>query len=445
MNHRTLFSFMLTVSLLTGAVPALADTQLDKLVFEVKLGGGGKPLVDNATQFKDPVVVPVPVPMEVHCSTGVDCSQIAANFAGQKVILTVAPDKSSASAQLETSSAGNNLILTFDKAQPPLVVKVTPATGGSGGSAGLSALNASDVAGMLQNPCTSLEPGSKIPDVGYSDNKADVLVAVNGRIIAAPSENIDEDDTVTIWLLADSRLKSILNVKRSSAIRTVGSFNIVGEGQKLTQGALQTHPCEYMPFTVKDFAPGKGEVEIDTIVGTATTKVASFEFVVDKLYRGMFSYAAISSDVVDRTFKLAPAAQGSGNVIVASENGNRQLRYAVLLTVFVWGQRDIEKPEPLLHHFNPCFGITTNNNTDNAIVGLSFDWNGFLIVGGIHYGHVTALAKGYQVGGAFSGADTAIPTTKQWKSGAFLGAAIDLRAAVSLLRTVVSAPASGGK
>lgn len=305
---------------------------------------------------------------------------------------------------------------------------------------------------LLQNPCTNVI--GAVPTAGYSraGNLISMIVAPTGRVIAAPVENMDEDDVLELWVLADSRLTPLLNAKRKSAIRTVGSLQIVGAGVTIhfpearqqggTLGGLP--PCEYRKFILNSFAPGRGEVEISVAQGAQPVVTGNFDFVVDRLYDGLFSFGAVRSDVVDRTFKLTP--KGTEKIIYASEDGDHQTLYAVFYTPFLWGKRDIEKPvENPLHRLNPTFGFSVNNFADNALVGLSYDFaRGFVLLGGVHFSRVKALSgrSGLKEGSPFTGLEAEIPTEKGWEQGIFVGASIDLRAASQLLQTVFGTGAS---
>jgi hypothetical protein len=442
--------------LAAAASPLVADdVSFDRVSVDVSQSGDKVTATNHANHKDFPGTIKVKkatVPLEVHCDIGIKCGQITATFGTDVPIQH--PDPQNAWGSLTLVAVGTNILelKLGDQSLLSRPLKLDKEDDTPPASGGAVPLTAEQTALLLQNPCTTLAPGSPAPRAGYDDktNEAAMVVGVNGRLMAAPNENLDENDTLTVWVLADSKLKPVLNVKRTSAIRTVGTFNLVGGGLNVNsgrqQGGAETPAfgaCEFMPFVVRDFAPGKGSVEIDLTLGATPTAVGSLEFVVDALYRGMLSYGAISTKVVDGGFGLAPAPTGSGKVIVSNKAGDRDVRYAVLLTPFVWGQRDIEKPVPVLHRFNPTFGITTDNTSDNAIVGVTFDWNGFLLSAGIHYGRITELTGGYAAGAAFTGAASEIPTAKRWTHGTFVGVTVDLRAAVQLLRAI-AAPAAGG-
>lgn len=338
--------------------------------------------------------------------------------------------------------ANNKLRVVVEGRGEPFSTTIEVDAGSGGPATGTAALDE-----LLQNPCTNVV--GVVPTVGYSrqGNLISMIVAPTGRVIDAPNENMDEDDTLELWVLADSRLAPLINAKRKSAIRSVGSLQIVGAGvtihvpttSRAQAGTLGGPPlCEYRKFILNSFAPGRGEVEISVAQGAQPVVTGNFDFVVDRLYDGLFSFGAVRSDVVDRTFKLTP--QGTDKIIYASEDGNHQTLYAVFYTPFVWGKRDIEKKiENPLHRLNPTFGFSVNNFGDNALVGLSYDFaRGFVLLGGVHFSRVKTLSgkSGLKEGSPFTGMETEIPTEKRWEQGIFVGASIDLRAASQLLQTV---------
>jgi hypothetical protein len=249
--------------------------------------------------------------------------------------------------------------------------------------------------------------------------------------------------------MADSRLAPLLRIRRKSALRTPGVLRTVGEDVKITIPPQQAaEPCRAVKGEFRDLAPGTAEFEILVQTGSDQTQVGSFDMVVDALYSGLLSFGPIRSDVVDHKFTLAPAPSGTGKIIVASENGDRETLYTVFYTPFIWGKRDIEKPIPRnfwYHHVNPALGITINNFSDNALAGITIDWGIIVLSAGVHFSRVNVLnpKSGLAEGSPFTGAENEIPTQKRWKQGKFLGVSLDLRAAAQLLGSVTRGAAGG--
>lgn len=279
-----------------------------------------------------------------------------------------------------------------------------------------------------------------------SQNRAVFIVDVLGNVLAAPTENVDENDTVVVRVIADNRLHRFLRVRRKSAIRTLTN-RLLGSGLKvpiaqLAQGLPVPGACEPKDFVLKDFNPGKGEVEIQAQVGTQTQSLGTFEFIVDPLYNGMFSLGTATSNLTDRSFKLRTVDEDK--FIYATEEGDTT-QYVVYFTPFLRA-RDIEKSgQPFWEHINPTFGISTQNTGSNAYAGVSIDYKGFVVSGGWHFSRINALAtsSGLEEGDVFAGAEADIPQAERWENDKFIGVSIDLRSAVELFQTLVSGAGGG--
>jgi hypothetical protein len=375
--------------------------------------------------------------LEITCVEGADCTKAEVNLNDD---LSRPEDQDGGTIELTLALAGNELKVSYGGSQK---ISTTVAVQPGGGTVDGNTKDTEEVPleKLLQNPCTDVLAQ---PQTGYSreGNLSVRAVDITGRMLSDPQENMDEDDSLVLYVLVDRQLAPLVSARRKSAIRTVGALQIVGNGIKLNlpktlAQAAGPGACEYKKFTLDSFAPGTGEVEIQVSQGSAQPlAVGGFDFIVHRLYDGMFSLGALRSDLVDRSFKLTP--QGDDKVIYASENGDQTTLYAVFYTPFVWGKRDIEKdvPNPL-HRLNPTFGVSINNFADNALIGATYDFpRGILLVGGLHLSRVSNLAGGLKEGDVFTGEQADIATKKEWDQGWFLGVSIDLRAAGQLLDTV---------
>jgi hypothetical protein len=81
-------------------------------------------------------------------------------------------------------------------------------------------------------------------------------------------------------------------------------------------------------------------------------------------------------------------------------------------------------------------GIAINDVLDNAFIGASIDYKVFVLTGGVRFQHVDQLASGLEVGDPFAGTADKIPLSKKWDHSGFVAVSIDLRAAVSFLKTL---------
>jgi hypothetical protein len=218
-----------------------------------------------------------------------------------------------------------------------------------------------------------------------------------------------------------------------------------------TEHARRELVCDTLTTVLTDFAPGKGEVEIAVINQDLTTQVVGgFEFNVHRLYDGAFSFGAVRSSLLNPSFSLTP-----DSLITIAEDGeatNHRVLLAVFYTPFIWGRRDLEKPPDMFDYrsFNPSIGLVLNDVSENFLAGVSWDIHSSLYVTvGAHLGRVRTLdpnatasdGSRLQVGDRFSGAPESIPTVTNWDTDWFVSLALDLRAAVGLIRKVL-APSS---
>jgi len=269
-------------------------------------------------------------------------------------------------------------------------------------------------------------------------------VNVNGEVISRPAVPIDENDKIVVRVVGTRDRLLALKVERKSAFRDATSIRLVGEPEG-TRGLVQrdTSPLAIKEVVLSDFAPGKGEVQISAIDQTDTFKGGDFDFQVNPLYRASLSFGPVYSWLADRSYGIA--SNGQQDVITVKDRISPRIHYLITYTHFIWGKRDIEKNKTLhpYEHLNPMFGLTLNDVLNNGFFGISLDGlnNSIYIQGGAHFSHVTTLdpASGLSLGSPFSlGADK-IPTAKEWRQDWFLGATIDLRAAIKLF----SAAATG--
>lgn len=286
------------------------------------------------------------------------------------------------------------------------------------------------------------------PMYSREGNRAQFLVTPTGNVLSGPTERMDEDDTVKVYVRAHPSLGPTLRVRRKSAFREVGGISIVGAGLEIPTAVFERHAagapveCDLFPVTLADFAPGRGEVEIAAVTPEGPEVLGTFEFGVNHLYTGSFSLGPVRSWVEDRTFGLV--ARGSDSVIAVVEDESPRTHYVLAYTPFIWGRRDIEKPTRGWHErVNPMVAVVLNDIPDNAMVGLSIDFfnASMYLVGGVHARRVTELnsASGMREGSVFTGTSEQIPTERDTALGGFLGVMIDLRAAVQLLSTALTA------
>lgn len=390
------------------------------------------------------------------CATGVPCTGI--NVAIGTTPLCEVQTGNACSGTIQPAHLASSAELIVRRSTTPIFTGTlqpdVPAQQNSNSNS--SSSGGTELADLLKTPCENtitaqvnvLESGADTPAESgtYSRklNTAIFVVDVLGNVLAAPTENVDENDSVTVRVIADTRLHRFLKVRRKSAIRVLTNRNL-GAGLTVPGVLAQSgaaEQCGPKDFVLKDFNPGKGEVEIQVQIGTQTQSLGTFEFLVDPLYNGMFSLGTATSDLTDRAFKLRTV--GDQKFIYSTEEGDTT-KYVVYFTPFLRA-RDIEKEQRFLQHINPTFGISTQETASNAYAGISLDYKGFVVTGGWHFARINGLASssGLLEGSVFAGAEGDIPQAKRWDSDTFIGVSIDLRSAVELFQTLVSGGGGGG-
>lgn len=279
----------------------------------------------------------------------------------------------------------------------------------------------------------------------------EVFVTPLGTTLTPLPSYFSEADTITVTVVADVHLIYSLQVRRKSSIRVV-TGRILGEDQQLpkldqqAETVAATAPCISRSFTVTNFAPGTGEVEIVATTDANPVTLGSFQILVDPVYLGMFSIGALWTPLVSPDF--AVATRDGQQVIVASESGNRRMEYMFLFTPFVWDhlERDVRRPmsdRKFYEWVNPSVGFVLNDPLNNVLVGATLDLqSAVLVTGGAIFSHVREL-DGVKVGDPFPSAASSLPIQRHWKNDWFLGVSVDLRVGVKLLRAVLGT-ASGG-
>jgi hypothetical protein len=191
-----------------------------------------------------------------------------------------------------------------------------------------------------------------------------------------------------------------------------------------------------------DFAPGRGEVVIERVQEDATSlkvkTLGQFDFAVNPVYIGAVSFGPVRSTLIDPAF--AVVSKGATSVISQTNVGSSRVLYVVMYTPFVWGKRDTDKPaKKLWHRVNPVIGLTLKDITDNALTGVAVDFPfGVFLSGGWHFAKVSEIdsRSGAVLGEPFAGPSA--PTRTRWKTGSFVGATVDLRVALKLIKAAAT-------
>lgn len=281
----------------------------------------------------------------------------------------------------------------------------------------------------------------------------EVFATPLGSLLSAPPPHFSESQSLVVTVVGEPRLLDTLQVRRKSAIRSV-SVRVLGDDQAReavldTQAEKSPEPpkCAAKSFVVSDFDSGTGEVEIRAQTASGVTALGTFQILVDPTYLGMFSIGAGWTPILDTSFGVA--MRDGTQVIVQKEQGSRRLSYLFLFTPFLWDglDRDVRVPmtaRNFYKHFNPSVGFLVNDPLNNALLGVTFDFQScVLVTGGGLFSHVQEL-DGVKVGDVFAGAASELPTHKRWKVDWFVGVSVDLRVGVKLLRAVLGTASGDG-
>ena len=272
------------------------------------------------------------------------------------------------------------------------------------------------------------------------DKSTGVIVSATGDVLSDRAlENVSEDDSVTVEVVAEPELLPFIRVTRKSPTRVVGGTSILGADLTIPVMSRQAAGCAAKVFTLSDFAPGTGVIEVEAMTSAGPLTLGRLEFPVNRLYTGMFSLGPFWTSAVDPNYGLV--WNGSSQIVSAREKGKQRMLYALFYTPFVWGKRDIEIHVPLHHRLNPTLGLVLNDVANNALVGISADFfDGFVVTFGGHLARVSALdpSSGLTEGAEFTGDPSRFSTAQHWIFRPFVAISVDLRAAVQFLKAAIS-------
>jgi len=294
---------------------------------------------------------------------------------------------------------------------------------------------------LLSADCRTALAGYESSELYEPDrNWAQFVVTPVGNVIHRPADLVDENDRVRVVVVGDQRLLPRLVVTRKSAFRVPGTINFVGQGTNLGFNFKGAAPCDSAAFVLGDFAPGQGQVQIAVVnPDGGQTNTGTFDFGVHTLYSGAFSLGAFRTQLRNPTFGVSTV--GTDSVLTQTEDGTPRLLYMLSYTHFIWGKRDILKPEPWYRHVNPMVGVVLSDIKNNGVAGLSIDLaNGLYLQGGAHAARVTRLdpRSGLELGDRFTQPASTIPTVREWDVDWFVGVSVDVRAAAELLRMALT-------
>jgi hypothetical protein len=298
-------------------------------------------------------------------------------------------------------------------------------------------------------PATSLAGNPIEPcreSYGTSDDHAVIVASAPGNVLLSTAREIDELDSVTVYVRSAPDVLAHLRIRRTSTIRGTTAFSVAGSGTSIPTFPLdamarsreeeEAEGCWETHAVVRDFAPGAGVIGIEYLQGTGgeykASAVSSLEVPVLPMHHAGLSLGVVSTSLRDPTYQLV----GTDSVVTRTAGGRRYL-YSVLLTPFILGRRNVERSaDEWYQHVSPTFGVVLNHIQDNALVGVTVDMPaGTYFTYGWHFGRVTRLSdNGPREGDKLKGTGQVIATHRSWRSQNFVSFTVDLRAAAALLK-----------
>lgn len=378
-----------------------------------------------------------PLQWSFTCRAGVDCGQVRVLLSVDNADLaTFSPQTSNATSariEIQPSRLGDaargvlTVTLAGVKLNPTVALTRAPV------------LPPPDqVSGVIPFRC---DAGFQVESPYYRPKQNLGIFVVNrvGNVLRRPEQSVDANDRVLVYVLAPLDEAESIRIRRTSEFLLPGGTDILGAGAAVpgVDRESGTDLCGAAWSYLADFSPGRGEVEVAAIDEERKAQVlSSFDFAVNHLYTGAFSFGPVATWLKDPEFGLR-----SDSTIVEMEEGDApDGRYVLAYTHFFRGRRDLEDEQG--GQLNPMLAITLEDVFDNVLAGVSWDlWDGSVyVLGGVHGGRVSRLANGLQVGDRLASGDPdEIPTTRHWQWSGFVGANVDLRVAAQMFGKVLGA------
>lgn len=426
-------------------VTSLAAATID-ITYSIALKrDNGKVVLDDPAKLEDLKAVTGSTPaLVITCLTGVDCKHLKVTLGATEVAADPTPTaqlatyrlpvkdlKVDTATSLKIEITENNQTATVaDKVDVFRRPQASPQQSSPSGEAGT-------VDEMKKNSCASYLKKHQKDIVGSYDEPKDravVYMLASGRMLTRPPEHFDDNDVLELHVIADEGFEDVTAIRTSPIDRR--EFHILGEEQRseIHEQALIDRPCRDYTSTVSYFSAPTGEVQLQS----GDQILLSFQFPVARRYWGMYSMGPVRSQLPHQSFKLVK--QGDSNVIANDFAGKSDIQYALFITPFFGGKRDVEKPLDMLspRRLNLSVGITLQHTADNLLIGGSYYIGGILFTAGRQWARVTVLdpASGLAPGKAFTGTAAEIPTVKKLNSDWYVGATLDLRAALGIFSTI---------
>ncbi len=424
------------------ATTAFALEPLDQ-PYQVALKRANNTVIIDASDLTDPTLITGKAPyLSFNCTAPVDCTKLSVTIAGTALTAEATATARTASYRIPLDKINENTATSLTVSITENNTKTDITTVGLIRTKQVVTTTTSeptDLDTMLKNPCTQYlldHKGQIASTYDEENNLAVVYVYADGTFITDPPENFDDNDNLEVRVIADTGLGRVSARRSSPIVRR--ELHIVGEERRseVTEHALvEQRPCTEHKSVASFFGAPRGEVQLRT----GSTVVGSFELPVNRRYWGIYSMGPIRTRLGHQSFKVVK--KGDQNVIARDVAGKNDFAYALFVTPYWTGPRDIEKRLPAfdLRRLNPTVGITLQHTADNILVGGTYDAGNVLIAIGWQGTRQTIIdpASGLKEGSVFTGTTAEIPTVKKLRSGLFVGVTLDLRAALGIFTSAV--------
>lgn len=455
------FLFVFVVGIGQSAALAQSERALPLAVENDELGVTSN--VDKLTVLEQGLT------LNVTCTEDVDCRSLTFEAEDDDDSMELETDNStseSVTVSVNKDKVGSDLVITSTDVDGGISIPIrVPQSEGEtddgdsedqSSSGGAEASSSENTRGSEGKPST----GESIREVLGTDCTAKAfqnpqteafenrfIVSPTGQVYKEPSGEINEEERVTVQVVADRALIGRLVVKRTSAFQQPGVIRIAGGDAKVPttfepQGVEDQDRCEVSTFVLSDFAAGRGEVTISVIPlsgDRSRVETGTFDFSVRSLYTGAFTFGAVNTQLSDPRF--GTVSTSGGQRVTITEDAGSRVMYVLGYTPFVWGKRTLADQGIGIRRFNPFVAVSLNDLDMNALVGVSFDFFGGLYVqGGYHVGRVERIdpTSDLGVGDPLPQGQTSVPTRKEWEGDFFWGITLDLRIATRFISKALS-------
>jgi hypothetical protein len=385
-------------------------------------GGKGFDVLPDA----DPIVLKVSCTSAVDCNTVVPTTSIAGGTAAANWFGLGKTQREATFRASRASLVGNAAMLFLGSASIAL-------------PSGRTLPEITPLAGVELKPCSD---ATALMTAARDSGRAAFLVTFTGNVLARTHPEVDETDQVVVYVRGPQRVVERIVVRRTSEFRQLGGFPVVGEDVQIPRSLLRestgaADQCRIATALVENFAGDKAaEIELSAAVessdGAVERKVTgSFDFAVNRLYRGALSLGVLRTDLEDPSFHV----EGTDSLIVRRDGGRRYL-YALMLTPYILGRRSVEhwSIRRAYQYLNPTVGVVVDDIDGNALGGATLELpGGVFLTAGYHMGKVTRLPDDSPGVGARALPGASHLTEEHWDGDWFYSVSIDLRAASKLL------------